>query len=43
MAIGRVTSLGVGAATLALVATTGFGFAPPPTQLPTVTVHHNPT
>lgn len=35
--------LGVGAAALALLAIAGPGFAPAPTELPTVTVHHNPT
>lgn len=43
MAIGKVTRLGLGAAAVALVATAGIGSAPAPNQLPTVTVHHNPT
>ncbi len=43
MAVGRTTKLGIGAAALVLVATASIGFVPAPTQLPTVTVHHNPT
>ena len=43
MAFGKVTKLGVGAAALTLIGIAGIGFAPAPTQLPTVTVHHNPT
>ena len=43
MTIRTATRLGLGGAALALVATVGVGFAPAPTQLPTVTVHHNPT
>ena len=43
MALGKAAKLGVGAAALALVATASIGSAPASTQLPTVTVHHNPT
>ena len=43
MSFGKATKFGVGAAALALVAVAGIGFAPAPTQLPTITVHHNPT
>ena len=43
MLFGKATKFGVGAAALALVAMAGIGFAPAQTQLPTVTVHHNPT
>ncbi len=47
MAFGKVTKLGVGAAALTLIGIAGIGFAPAPThtptQLPTVTVHLNPT
>jgi len=35
--------IGVGFAALALVTIAGIGFAPAPFELPTVTVHHNPT
>jgi hypothetical protein len=43
MAFEKAMKLGVGSAALALVAIAGIGFAPAPTELPTVTVHHNPT
>ena len=43
MVFGKATKFGVGAAALALVAIAGIGFAPAPTQLPTVTVYHSPT
>jgi hypothetical protein len=43
MFFGKATKLGFGAAALALVGIAGIGFAPRTTQLPTVTVHHNPT
>ena len=43
MFFGKATKFGVGAAALALVAIAGIGFAPAPTQLPTVTVYHSPT
>ncbi len=43
MFFGKATKFGIGAAALALLGIAGIGFAPAPTQLPTVTVHHNPT
>jgi hypothetical protein len=47
MVFWKATKLGVGAAALTLVGIAGIGFTPAPTQgptqLPTVTVHHNPT
>ncbi len=43
MFFGKATKFGVGAAALALLAVAGIGFAPAPTQLPTITVRHNPT
>jgi hypothetical protein len=43
MALGKAVKFGVGAAALTLVGIAGVGFAPALTQLPTVTVHHNPT
>jgi hypothetical protein len=44
MALEKATKFGVGAVALTLVTIAGIGFAPAPTtQLPTVTVHHNPT
>ena len=44
MALGDAAKrVGVGVAALALFTISGVGFAPAPTELPTVTVHHNPT
>ena len=43
MLFGKATKFGVGAAALALVAIAGIGFSPALTELPTVTVRHNPT
>ena len=43
MAFGKVTKLGLGTAVLAFAGMAGVGFAPAPTELPTVTVWHNPT
>ncbi len=43
MVFGRITKFGIGTAALALVGITGIGFAPAPTELPTVIVHHAPT
>lgn len=45
MKLHSTTGIGALAATLAVVGVAGVGFAPTtaPTDLPTVTVHHNPT
>jgi len=44
MALQSPTKLGLGGAAIMLVALSGIGFAPtPPTELPTVTVYHDPT
>ncbi len=44
MSLGKGAKLGIGGVALSVVATMGFGFAPPPPeQLPTVKVWHNPT
>ena len=43
MAFAKTTRLGVFTAALALGGTAIIGFAPEPTELPTVTVWHNPT
>ena len=43
MHVGKATKFGLGGAALALVAIVSIGSAPPPTELPTVTVYHNPT
>ena len=44
MAFEKVSKSGIGAAALAFITIASIGFAPAPTtQLPTVTVHHNPT
>jgi hypothetical protein len=39
----KAGKLGIGAAAIALFATVSIGSAPAPSQLPTVTVHANPT
>ena len=43
MAFDKVMKCAIGGATIAVFATTGIGFVPAPTELPTVTVYHNPT
>ena len=43
MSIGRTTRLGLFTAAIALGGTAVVGFAPEPTELPTVEVWHNPT
>lgn len=43
MTFGKSAKLGIGGAALALMAVAGVGFMPTPMELPTVTVHHNPT
>lgn len=43
MAFAKGAKLGIGGAALALAAVAGIGFAPAPTELPTVTVWHSPT
>ncbi len=43
MAFGKGKRLGFGALALTVLGIAGMGFAQPPTQLPTITVYHNPT
>ena len=43
MTFDQVTKFAIGGAALAVFATAGIGFVPAPTELPTVTVWHNPT
>jgi hypothetical protein len=43
MASKNFVRVGVGVAALAVMAIAAPGFVPAPTELPTVTVHHNPT
>jgi hypothetical protein len=43
MFFGKAKKFGLGASAVAIVAIAGIGFAPPPTQLPTVTAYHDPT
>ena len=43
MLFGKAKKFGIGAAAVALVTAAGIGFAPAPTQLPAVTVWHDPT
>ena len=43
MTFDKLTKLAIGGAALAVFGTAGFGFVTAPTELPTVTVYHNPT